>query len=76
MSNHTIERQLDLVINLLESLPDRMINAINADSNAKKALRVKELQNEMEFLHNNQKEINKMMFGVDYPAGNLKQKKE
>lgn len=60
MSTRTLENQLDLVINLLESLPDRMIQAIEKSEEAKKSLAIKRINEEMEVARNNIREIMKM----------------
>lgn len=38
MSNHTLEKQLDLVINLLETLPKRMCDEVEKRDGIKKEL--------------------------------------
>lgn len=67
MSNHRIECQLDLVINLLESLPDRMCEALDKRQELLKAMQVERVKADIEFYSNNRREINKMMFGYTDP---------
>ncbi len=67
MSNNLIERQLDLVINLLESLPNRMCDALDKRQELLKAMEMERVKADIEFYSNNRREINKMMFGYDSP---------
>jgi len=63
MSNHQIEKKLDLLINLLETMPQRMMVELEKREELKKALRLKELQSEIDFRHEHMNELNRIMFG-------------
>lgn len=65
MTNHQSEKKLDLIINLLETLPQRMCNEFEKREEIRKTIRLKELTAEMEFLREHNSQINKMMYGVD-----------
>lgn len=59
MSNQTIEKQLNLLINLLETLPNRMCNEMEKRDEFRKKSHIENLKSEMEFFRKNNKEINK-----------------
>lgn len=63
MSNHTLEKQLDLVISLLETLPERMCDEIEVRQEVKKALEVERIKLDIEFYQSNLATINRAMFG-------------
>ncbi len=65
MSNYTIERQLEIVINLLENMPSRICDEIEKREEIKKAIRMKELTLEMNCLREQNAQINKMKYGAD-----------
>lgn len=60
-----LEGNLRMIIHLLESLPFRMADEIEKREDLKKQMEIKRINSELDFLHNNQRELNKMMFGVD-----------
>ncbi len=61
MSNHTLERQLDLLIRHLEELPKKICDEFESRSSLKREIQVKELQAEIDFHKKNIDEINKMI---------------
>ena len=62
MSNQTLERQLNLVINLLETLPKRMYDELEKRDGIKKESHIEKLKSEMDSFRKNKK-INKFMYG-------------
>ncbi len=74
MSNHHLEKQLELVINLLETLPIRMCDEMEKRHEIRKAF---QCESEIEFYAENHEELKKFMSGFkdykldDHPrAGN------
>lgn len=65
MSNHTLEKQLDLVISLLETLPERMCDEIERRHEAKKVLEKLRLEADIEFHYNNISTLNKAIYGYE-----------
>ena len=63
MSNHTIEKQLELVINLLETLPKRMCDEMEKRHEIRKAM---QFESEIEFYANNHDELDKFLQGFSY----------
>lgn len=60
MSNHHIEKQLNLVINLLETLPKRMCDEMEKRHEIRKAFQI---QAEIEFYAENHEEIDRFLQG-------------
>jgi len=60
MSNQSLEKRFDILINLLETLPKRMCDELEKRHELNKALQV---QSEIEFYSNNADEINEFMYG-------------
>jgi hypothetical protein len=49
MSNYILERKIDLMINLLETLPKRIADEMDLRESIKKATEVKRIQQDVEF---------------------------
>lgn len=58
MSSHTLEKQLNLVINLLETLPKRMCDEMEKRHEIRKEFQI---QSEIEFYANNHDELDKFL---------------
>lgn len=67
MSKDTIEKKLDLVIYLLETMPERMMKALKVSEDARRLEKQKEIQEQMDFLKDHNVQINKMMYGYEAP---------
>lgn len=63
MSNHHIEKQLELVINLLETLPKRMCDEMEKRHEIRKAF---QRESEIEFYAENHEELDKFLQGFSY----------
>lgn len=63
MSNHQIELKLDLLINLIETLPQRMMAEINKKDDHERILSAR-IQADIDFDFQHAREINKMMYGI------------
>lgn len=68
MGNQTFERQIDLLINLMENLPKKMCDELDLRSAHKKTIHAKEIQAEINFHRKNIDEIHKMI--SVYPENN------
>lgn len=62
MSKDSVERLLDVMINLLEKLPSRIADEMEKRHEIRKEMQV---QAEIEFYSENRDEINKFMYGVN-----------
>lgn len=62
MTNHQCEKKLDLIINLLETLPQRMCNEIEKREEIKKTIALKELSLDMEARRASNSEIIRVMY--------------
>ncbi len=67
MSKDILEKKLDILIKLVENLPESFLKAFEKNKEIQKQIRLKECQDDIEFCHHNIRAINKMMFGVDLP---------
>lgn len=65
MSDQIIE-ELRWIGNLLSELPQAICDEMEKREELKKAQRLKELQSELEFLHEHNAQINKMMFSTGW----------
>jgi len=57
MSNLQIERKLELIINLLETMPKRMIEEQESSKEFLKDFMIEQLQDEIEYLQQNENNI-------------------
>lgn len=60
MSNHKLEKQLELVINLLETLPKMICDEMEKRNEIRKAFQI---ESEIEFYANNHEELKKFFQG-------------
>lgn len=63
MSNHTLEKQLNLVINLLETLPKRICDEMEKRNEIRKEF---QMESEIEFYANNREELDQFLQGFSY----------
>lgn len=59
-----IQRQLDLVINLLETLPKRFCDEMEKRESIQKEKKCKKIQADLDFYAQNVNELNKFMSGL------------
>ena len=58
-----IHETMEKILESLETLPKRMCDEMESREEIKKQLKIKEIQQELEFHNIHAKEINKMMYG-------------
>ncbi len=61
MTSHSIEKQLEIIINLLENIPSRICDELEKREEIKRSIRMKELTQEMNLLN----DYNKNKYGTD-----------